>query len=231
MDQAGKCHNLYMDRDVRMLKSCSDLENESDVSDINVSQLQLNRRKFLAGITASATAMLLGPLIQVAEASRHTSPAASLLASETTRNLAFYSPNTKEHLAVTYFDNGRYVRSALKEVNHHFRDHYCGRVHVIDPHLLDYLYTIKMELGFSGSFHILSAYRTPATNNMLRKHSSKVAKHSYHIYGKAVDIRVPGIGTWKLRKAAYRLRIGGVGYYKRQRFVHVDTGQFRAWWG
>ncbi len=214
-----------------MFKSCSDLENEGNSSDINVSEPRLSRRKFLTGITASASAILLGPLMQTAEASRQSSPAASILSSETVRSLSFYSPNTREHLAVTYFDNGRYVRSALKEVNRHFRDHYCGRVHVIDPHLLDYLYSIKMELGFSGSFHILSAYRTPATNNMLRKHSSKVAKHSYHIYGKAADIRVPGIGTSKLRRAAYRLKLGGVGYYKRDHFVHVDTGQFRSWWG
>ena len=214
-----------------MVKSCIEQEKQGSLSDINVSSQLISRRKLLTGITASASAILLGPLCQMAEAVQPSSKGKLNLSGETIRSLSFYSPNTKEHLAVTYFDNGRYVRSALKEVNRHFRDHYCGRVHVIDPHLLDYLYSIKIELGVTGPFHILSAYRTPATNNMLRRHSHKVAKHSYHVYGKAVDIRVPGISTSKLRRTAYNLKLGGVGYYKRARFVHVDTGQFRAWWG
>jgi uncharacterized protein YcbK (DUF882 family) len=214
-----------------MVKSCIEQEKQGSLSDINVSSQLMSRRKLLTGITASAAAILLGPLCQMAEAAQPSTKGKLKLSGETIRSLSFYSPNTKEHLAVTYFDNGRYVRSALKEVNRHFRDHYCGRVHVIDPHLLDYLYSIKIELGVTGPFHVLSAYRTPATNNMLRRHSHKVAKHSYHIYGKAVDIRVPGISTSKLRRAAYNLKLGGVGYYKRERFVHVDTGQFRAWWG
>jgi len=212
-----------------MLKSCIEQDKESGVSGINTSDVVISRRRILTGITASAAAVLLGPLCRVAEAVKTAAPH-PLLSGESARSLSFYSPKIKEHLAVTYYDNGRYVRSALKEVNRHFRDHYCGRVHVIDPKLLDYLYSIRLELGITQPFSILSAYRTPATNNMLRKHSRKVAKHSYHVYGKAVDIRVPGIATSKLRRTAYRLRLGGVGYYQRERFVHIDTGQFRAWW-
>ncbi len=183
------------------------------------------RRAVLKGLAASAAYTIIQSVFGFRDS------ASAAIPDNSYRTLSFYCPNTKENLTVTYFENGKYVRSALRKVNLHFRDHYCGRVHIIDPHLLDYLYLIKVELGMSEPFHVLSAYRTPATNNMLRKHSSKVAKHSYHVYGKAVDIRVPGIGTSKLRKTAYGLRMGGVGYYKRQRFVHIDTGQFRAWWG
>ncbi len=214
-----------------MRKSCLEQDKEGSVSDVNaIQEALISRRKILTGITASAAALMLGPLCRMAEAAQSDRSTAGPLADVDIRNLSFYSPNTKEHLAVTYFENGRYVRSALRKVNHHFRDHYCGRVHVIDPHLLDYLYSIKLELGLTDPFFILSGYRTPATNNMLRKHSRKVAKHSYHVYGRAVDIRVPGVSTAKLRRAAYRLKRGGVGYYKREHFVHIDTGKFRAWW-
>ncbi len=187
--------------------------------------INIERRNFLKGLAATSL-MALVPGMLAPQASASSSPL-----DNSPRSLSFYSPNTKESLSVTYFKDGKYVKSALRQVNHHFRDHYCGRVHMIDPGLLDYLYRIKKELELEDPFHILSAYRTPATNNMLRRHSSKVAKHSFHIYGKAVDIRVPGVGTAKLRRAAYRQKCGGVGYYKKAHFVHIDTGQFRAWWG
>ncbi len=206
---------------------------EEGISSIRESESELtcSRRKIITGFSTVVAAMFVSPLCDMAEASQKIRELAAENG-ESQRDLLFYCPNTKESLAVTYWENGKYIRSALRKVNHHFRDHYCGRVHVIDPHLLDYLYNIKKSLGLRNQpFHILSAYRTPKTNAMLRRHSKKVAKHSYHVYGKAVDIRVPGISTSKLRRAAYRLKMGGVGYYKREHFVHADTGQFRAWWG
>lgn len=193
--------------------------------------LCMSRRAVLKGVGVSLGSALLEPLAFLTDCSAADSVPGLVSGKDAQRTLCFYSPNTKESLAVTYFENGKYVRSALRKVNMHFRDHYCGRVHMIDPGLLDYLHRIKLALHLSVPFHVLSAYRTPATNNMLRKHSSKVAKHSYHVCGRAVDIRAPGVGTSTLRRAAYKLKIGGVGYYKRARFVHVDTGQFRAWWG
>lgn len=190
----------------------------------------MNRRTVIRGAALSLGAALLEPAAALADCIAAGTVFMEYVPDDQ-RTLSFYSPNTKEHLTVTYYKDGKYVRSALSKVNLHFRDHYCGRVHMIDPELLDYLYKLKSATNLSVPFHILSAYRTPATNNMLRRHSSKVAKHSYHICGRAVDIRVPGVRTSTLRRAAYRLRMGGVGYYKRARFVHLDTGQFRAWWG
>ncbi len=192
--------------------------------------LTVSRRKLITGFSAVVAAILVNPLCKAAEAAQKSGLVLPDLGEEQ-RDLFLYCPVTKESLAVTYWENGRYSLSALRKVNYHFRDHYCGRVHVIDPNLLDYLFRIKVNLDLKDPIHILSGYRTYKTNAMLRRHSNKVAKHSYHVYGRAVDIRVPGVSTYKLRKTAYNLKAGGVGYYKRQRFVHVDTGQFRSWWG
>ncbi len=183
------------------------------------------RRNLIKGLAATALVALV-PGLSAGRAAASSSPL-----DNSPRSLSFYSPNTKESLSVTYFRDGKYVKEALRQVNHHFRDHYCGRVHMIDPALLDYLFRIRKELDTEDPFHVLSGYRTPATNNMLRRRGGKVAKRSLHVYGKAVDIRVPGVGTARLRRAAYRQKCGGVGYYKKDHFVHIDTGQFRAWWG
>ena len=144
--------------------------------------------------------------------------------------LRFFNTHTGEKMDVAYFTKGRYSTTALKDINHLFRDYRTGTVKKIDPRLLDYLYGISLKLETrSTPFHIISGYRTPETNAMLCNESSNVARHSLHIQGKAVDIRLPGRSIASLRRAAVALKKGGVGYYPSENFVHVDVGDVRYW--
>lgn len=145
------------------------------------------------------------------------------------KTLSFEHAHTGEKLRLTYFENGRYVNGALHEINYLLRDFHNDEVHSIDTALLDQLYDMKQNLGLYKPFHILSAYRSPATNARLRKHSRGVAEHSYHIKGRAIDIRVEGVSTKAIRNTALAMARGGVGYYPRSNFVHLDTGKFRTW--
>jgi uncharacterized protein YcbK (DUF882 family) len=144
--------------------------------------------------------------------------------------LHFFNPHTGEKLDVSYFSKGRYSPAALKDISYLFRDHRVGTVKSIDPHLLDYLYGISLKLETRSSpFHIISGYRTPATNAMLCRESGNVAKNSLHIQGKAVDIRLPDRKISAVRRVAVSLKKGGVGYYPSENFVHVDVGDIRCW--
>lgn len=143
--------------------------------------------------------------------------------------LALQNPNTGDALKLAYFENGRYIKGALREFNYLLRDFHNDTVHPIDPALLDQLYDLKQTLGISKPFHIISGYRSPYTNANLRRHSHGVAKHSLHMEGRAIDIRVEGLSSGTIRKAAVFMARGGVGYYPRSNFVHLDTGDFRVW--
>lgn len=145
------------------------------------------------------------------------------------RSLSFYNLHTGETLKRTYFEDNNYVPDALHEINHILRDFRTGQIKAIDPRLLDLLVAINRELETSKPFDIISGYRSPQTNAMLHAHSERVAVHSLHIQGKAIDIRVPGRGLAALRRVAMSLRGGGVGYYPHSDFVHVDTGRVRYW--
>jgi uncharacterized protein YcbK (DUF882 family) len=145
--------------------------------------------------------------------------------------LAFENTHTGDQLKLTYFEQGRYIKDALNEINLLFRDHHDGTVHPIDPTLLDQLYDLKDVLEVRKPFHIVSAYRSPATNADLRKHSDGVAKNSLHMQGRAIDIRIEGLDTRRIRNAALAMQRGGVGYYGRSDFVHLDTGSVRTWVG
>ncbi|MGZ5624734.1 MAG: YcbK family protein [Methylobacter sp.] len=145
--------------------------------------------------------------------------------------LAFHNTHTGDRLALTYFEQGRYIKDALHEINHLFRDYHDGTVHPIDPALLDQLYDLKHTLEVRKPFHIVSGYRSPATNADLRKHSDGVAKNSLHMEGRAIDIRIEGMDTRRIRDAALAMQRGGVGYYGRSDFVHLDTGNVRTWTG
>ncbi len=145
--------------------------------------------------------------------------------------LAFHNTHTGDQLKLTYFEQGRYIEDALHEINHLFRDSHDGSVHPIDPALLDQLYDLKHTLEVRKPFHIVSGYRSPATNADLRKHSDGVAKNSLHMEGRAIDIRIEGLDTRRIRNAALAMQRGGVGYYARSNFVHLDTGSVRTWAG
>jgi len=145
------------------------------------------------------------------------------------RSLFLYNIYTGEKLQADYWSNGEYLADALTEINHIFRDHITETIKTIDTDLLDLLFALKEKLNISEPFHIISGYRTPQTNAKLRKRSRGVAKNSLHMYGKAVDIRVPGYSTKTLKLSAMELKGGGVGYYPRSRFVHIDVGSVRYW--
>ena len=146
------------------------------------------------------------------------------------RSLSFDHTHTRERLSLVYAAGGAYLAQALARLNHFLRDHYSGDVGVIDPQLFDLLHRVRAELGAREPFQVISGYRCPATNNNLRNtRGGGVATRSLHMDGKAIDIRIPGVPLAELRDAAMSLRAGGVGYYPREQFVHVDTGRVRSW--
>ena len=145
------------------------------------------------------------------------------------RQLAFYNLHTGEKLSTTYWADGDYIAQELQSLNHLLRDHRTGEIQPIDKRLLDLLYVLQQQVHNAGTYHIISGYRSPTTNANLRKHSRGVAKRSLHMQGKAIDIRLPGVELKHLRKAALNLRAGGVGYYPKSNFVHLDTGRPRFW--
>jgi uncharacterized protein YcbK (DUF882 family) len=148
-----------------------------------------------------------------------------------TRIICIHNLHTKETTQTVYWKNGRYIDSALKELDYIFRDHYNGAVKRIDKRLLDFLYAIQQKVRTGEPFHLISGYRSRKTNERLRKNNKAVAKRSMHIFGKAADIRLPAVDLRKLRRAAYELQAGGVGYYPKSEFVHIDVGNVRFWRG
>lgn len=144
------------------------------------------------------------------------------------RTLYLYSINTGESLRTVYWIDGVYIGSALEEVYWLLRDYRSGDVAPIDLRLLDLLYVIT-KLSGKERIDVISGYRSPATNEYLRRTKKGVAKDSYHTHGKAIDIRIEGMSLEALRDLAISLRAGGVGYYPRSGFVHLDTGPVRYW--
>ena len=145
------------------------------------------------------------------------------------RLLSFYHTHTSESLTVTYYRDGEYVASALAELNDFLRDFRTDDATSMDPAVFDILHEIQTESGSTGTYEIISAYRSPATNEMLRDKSNGVARNSQHLLSKAIDVRLTDIDTAELRDVALSLQRGGVGYYEESDFVHVDTGRVRRW--
>jgi uncharacterized protein YcbK (DUF882 family) len=145
------------------------------------------------------------------------------------RDLSFYHTHTGESLAVVYQRDGAYQEDALLAVADFLKDFRNGERHSIDPALLDVLYEIKVRTGSQAPFEVISAYRSPATNEMLRSKSSGVASSSMHLLGQAIDVRLRDIELARLKEVALQLERGGVGFYPGSDFVHVDTGRVRHW--
>lgn len=143
--------------------------------------------------------------------------------------ISLQNTHTGDRLRLTYFERGLYIEDALQEIDYVLRDYHTGDVHPIDPALLDQLYDLKLRLGASRPFNIISGYRSPETNANLRRHSDGVAKNSLHMQGRAVDIRLEGYDVRTIRDAALSMQRGGVGYYSASNFVHLDTGDIRTW--
>jgi uncharacterized protein YcbK (DUF882 family) len=145
------------------------------------------------------------------------------------RSLAFRSLHTGEKARVTYWSRGDYVPNALHEVDYLLRDWRTGDVYPIDTALLDLLFALRVKLGTTAPYRIISGYRCPSTNAMLAKRSSGVAKKSLHMAGMALDTCLRDCDLTTLRDAALSLKRGGVGYYPKSNFVHIDTGRVRRW--
>lgn len=178
----------------------------------------LTRRRFLT-VGLGISAAFVSPV--GALASHRTEPAK--------RKLRLFNPRSKELLETTYWADGAYLPTALVEIDHLMRDMRSGKTTPMARGLLDLLHSVQTKLELRAPFHVISAFRTRSSNECLRKQGWAASKNSYHITGKAVDIRHPEMATAGLRKAAFELKQGGVGYYPRLNFVHLDIGPVRYW--
>jgi uncharacterized protein YcbK (DUF882 family) len=183
------------------------------VEDSKLSQSRLLKRRRLLALGLSLPALAIAGPVKAAAP----------------RELVFSHTHTGEKLRVTYFDNGQYLQDALTEINYLLRDFRTREIIEIDPRLLDLVHLIKTTAGGNGTLQIISGYRSPATNAMLRATTSGVAKKSFHMKGQAIDIRLTDIKTRVLRDAAIAIGAGGVGYYPASDFLHIDIGPIRYW--
>lgn len=145
------------------------------------------------------------------------------------KTLKFYHTHTGKSLEVTFSRGQEYDPAALRAVNAFLKDFRNGEAIPMDPALLDWLYDLRESLDSDGTYEVISAYRSPQTNNMLRNKSSGVARRSQHLLGKAIDVRLDDVPVGSLHKAALQMQRGGVGYYPASKFVHLDTGRVRRW--
>jgi uncharacterized protein YcbK (DUF882 family) len=179
-----------------------------------VTRLASSRRRFVA--TCAGSLVALGA----------TAPGEAAVS---TRDVALHNMHTGETVRTVYFANGRYVRGGLRTIDHVLRDWRTGEIIEMDPKVVDILYLLQRELDPDGPLEVVCGYRSPATNAMLRRRSRAVARHSLHMRGMAVDFRLPNQPVRVLHEAAVGLKAGGVGYYPRSGFVHVDCGPVRYW--
>jgi uncharacterized protein YcbK (DUF882 family) len=147
------------------------------------------------------------------------------------RELSMRNLHTDERIQVRYFEEGRYLPGALKQLDHLLRDHRSGETAAMDQRLFDQLYTLAAGAQCTPNFEIISGYRSPATNEKLRASSEGVARQSLHTQARALDVRLGRINCARLRELAIGLQAGGVGYYAKSDFVHLDTGRVRTWVG
>ncbi|MGH9745732.1 MAG: DUF882 domain-containing protein [Candidatus Acidiferrales bacterium] len=158
------------------------------------------------------------------------SSAATVAAGPQDHSLHLYNTHTNEKIDIVFRRGDRYIDSALAKLDYFLRDHNTNEVRHFDPRLYDILSDLTASVGHPGAeIDIVCGYRTFSTNAALRAHTNGVAKNSLHIQAEAIDLRMPGVNTLKLRKAALALARGGVGYYPHSDFIHVDVGRVRQW--
>jgi uncharacterized protein YcbK (DUF882 family) len=193
------------------------LEPSSNIPDNEEKRPDLGRRGFLRWVAGGAGALALAPELLKAAVLNE-------------RYLLFYNPNTGENIRQVYWTpRDGYVREAISEISWALRDHHNNQVKSFDPNVLDQLYALQLQLGLGQPVNVISGYRSPSTNWRLAEGSRRVARNSYHMQAMALDIRVPGGRAWDLCRAARSLGAGGVGYYPRSNFVHIDCGPVRYW--
>lgn len=145
------------------------------------------------------------------------------------RQLRLANVHTGEILDVVYWADGKYINDHVGQLNYFMRDHHAREAARMDRRLYDSLYRLQRNIGTDSRIHVLSAFRTSATNEALRKRLKDVAKNSYHMKGRAVDLYIPGVDAKIIQNEARQLGMGGVGYYTKRHFVHLDTGRPRFW--
>ena len=186
---------------------------------------RISRRMLVAGAMLSLVA-LSGARAQARVVS--SGPPAS--AESPDHRLRLYNTHTGERLDIVYRRGDEYVSDALAKLDYFLRDHVTNDVRHFDPRLYDILSDLTASIGKpGGEIDIVCGYRTPSTNASLRERTTGVAKNSLHIQAEAIDLRMPGVNTLTLRRAALALHRGGVGYYPHSDFIHVDTGRVRQW--
>lgn len=177
----------------------------------------VSRRGFLNKLGGIGAGLMLAPTVSLAKTEARE------------RKISFRHLHTGERLNATYWADGAYVDDELSRINWLLRDFRNDQRTQIDPDLLDILYRIGRRLDTKSAFHVISAYRSPETNEMLIRKGHGVARRSMHLTGRAIDIRVPGRRLKDVRGAALAMAAGGVGYYPSSNFLHLDTGRVRRW--
>jgi len=182
---------------------------------------------------STACAVLLGMALLVAPLLSTPRPGPGVASPSTAPReyrLRLFHTHTGERIDIVYRRGDQYLPEALAELDHFLRDHRTGEIHHYSPEVFDLLVDLTAKVGHPGAeYQIICGYRTPWSNHYLRTHSAGVAEHSLHMQAEAIDVRLPGTTTEELREAALSLHRGGVGYYPRSEFVHVDVGRVRQW--
>ena len=193
------------------------LQPDGTVHDNEEKRPDSGRRGFLKWAAGGVGALALAPdLLKAAVLSE--------------RYLLFYNPNTGENIRQVYWTpRDGYIRESVSAISWALRDHHNDQVKLFDPNVLDQLYAVQLQLGLGRPLNVISGYRSPSTNWRLAEGSRRVARHSYHMQAMALDIRMPGGRVSDLYRAARVLGAGGVGYYPRSNFVHIDSGPVRYW--
>jgi uncharacterized protein YcbK (DUF882 family) len=182
-----------------------------------------HRRSFLKSSAVLASVLGTPAIVRAAPA------VASTLAMPHERTLRMYNTHTGESLRTVFWAEGKFVPDAMNDINKLLRDHRNNQVAQMDPKLLFLLDQVSNAVGGDSVVHIISGYRSPASNQLLADTTDGVARHSMHLDGKAIDVRIPGRNLASLHKAALHAGGGGVGYYPDSQFVHMDTGRLRHW--
>ncbi len=192
-------------------------------------------RRFSRGFTLGALSLLLISAIRADEVPRMPTMPVSRTAHAgllDTFRLKLHHLHTGESIDVAYKQGGQYSNMGVAMLNRFLRDHRTDDTADYDPREFDLLHALLTKLHRPGAtIDIICGFRTPQSNQFLRTRSAEtgVAEHSQHILSKAIDIRIPGVSTRALRDAALSLGMGGVGYYPKSGFVHVDVGPVRQW--
>jgi uncharacterized protein YcbK (DUF882 family) len=184
----------------------------------------LSKRQVLKGGLLAMAGMCVPTFIGSAHATSRLA-----LPDSGTFTISFRNQHTGDSFTGAYRVGDRYLPESFDKINYVLRDFRTGEIFPIDPRVMDILCSVRHRMSTDEPFEVLSGYRSPKTNAMLRATSEGVARNSLHLTGQAIDIRLPGYSTAGLRQAGVKLGAGGVGYYPKSDFVHMDTGKVRIW--